>query len=110
MSNAGTPFADSCEMCSRTIDKWSYGRLLHPSVCGRCGRYVCFSCGGHGLGLGYGQEDEEKFGDVYIECYWELRESYAARWESEVRNTFLDKPYEITEEYLEFQEDKKAQS
>lgn len=66
---------------------------------------MCFACGEHSLGLGYGKEEGEKFGDVCIECYWELRETYAQRWESEVgSNSPLENPYEMSEEDLDFQE------
>ncbi len=78
--------------------------MIHGWTCGRCGKRVCFCCGGHSPGLGYGEEDE-KYGDLCLECYWELRESYAQRWESEFgHEASFDNPYELTQDDYELRD------
>lgn len=97
----------SCEVCGdRIVDNGpGISWIIHDWICGRCGKHVCFGCGGHSSGLGYGEEDNEKYGDICLECYWELRESYAERWESEFGNdASFDNPYELGEDDQELRE------
>jgi len=96
----------NCEVCGREIiDAGRYSWVVHPYTCGRCGKFVCYSCGGHSPGYGYGEEDKARYRDVCIECYWDLQETYARTWESEFGDdTTAENPYELTEGDRELRE------
>ncbi len=96
-----------CGVCGdRIVDNGpGISWIIHPWVCGRCGRQVCFGCGGFSAGLGYGEEDSVKYGHICIQCHNELRESYAQRWEAEFGNeASFDNPYASDEARRELEE------
>jgi hypothetical protein len=97
----------ACEICGdRIVDNGpGISWIIHPWTCGRCGKRVCFGCGGYSAGLGYGNEDSEKYGDICTECSYELRESYAGKWESEFGGeASFDNPYELSQDERELRE------
>jgi len=95
-----------CELCGNEV--YDYGALRPRNAyrCGRCGKWVCYGCGGYSPGYGYGVEDEAKYGMVCKECYYELQAEYAARWGAdygaEERARGMENPYDLSEEEEEW--------
>jgi hypothetical protein len=90
-----------CELCGDVIYDYGPLRAINAYTCGKCGRWVCSSCGGYSPGYGYGTEDEAKYGQVCKECYCELQAEYASKWEAEFgseRDRGLENPYDLSEE------------
>ena len=99
--NESSKIIGNCEVCGEDIvDAGSRCSW----ICGRCGKLVCYSCGRHSPGYGYG-EDKEKYRYVCLDCYWELREAYVRKWKFEFGDdTTVENPYELTEEDRELRE------
>lgn len=92
----------TCELCGDEVRDYGPLRAINAYACGRCGRWVCSSCGGHSPGYGYGVEDEAKYGQVCEKCYYELQAEYASKWEAEFgaeeRVRGIENPYDLGEE------------
>ena len=81
-------------------------RTINAYTCGRCGRWVCSSCGGQSPGYGYGVQDEAKYGQICKECYYELQTEYRAKWEAEFgaeeRSCEIENPYGLSDDEEEW--------
>ena len=89
----------TCQICGDEVYQYTTMSCEVAYVCGRCGKWTCSSCGGLSPGYGYGSDDEAKYGKVCKECYYEMQETYAERWEVEFGDeATIENPYRLTDE------------